>query len=1548
MSAKRLVNGRPVPQCSQAGYSLIEMIIALGMAVIVGAGLFAVYNAQQSASRKQRGFIALQTECNLVMDQVKQELLLAGYRGDETTAVKTFAAADAGAVTFEYFDDKAKFNDASPSEPSFDSGVPWDSQYSEHTQVRYVLNGSSLERKIKRWHRATSTYLAEGTQVLADNIQLLAFKYDRGDNTTIALPVSSADLDAIRNIKVDLACQSPKIDPVSGKRLQVALTASVAPRNIGLEANPKDTTAPGVPAELVAWDLGTCGSLRLRWKANTEADLEGYTIFYGLSSGAYSKRARLNRGPGTAGQFEYYTLTDLTATTYAAANATPPTPAEYHIVITAFDKSGNQSGYSAEVANAAQSVTAEPANDAFGSAASDTVINPAAPPDPSPFTATPPPLPAQNSLALAWATPTPAVEGLLGYLLFRDESSADFTPVGTAKGQGNCIADPGELGPAAVSYLDTGLVGCRTYYYKLVAVHCDTTLPVGSRGAKASGAPLDTTPPATPLIVARSGYGRIILSLQNGTDADFDFTRVSFNRGLPGANNFPVLQADGTVTNGTPIPDAFPWPGTRGSGVYDNPGTQPGINFNNEDDGNPANLVAGLDLNSEYYFLAVSYDFCGNPTPPVTEAKTAGVQCSDCEAGLLCQGPPPTPGVIAATGCFGTDGINISWTYPYLSDTDLTGQYRDLAGFHVWRREGDTWGLNVNDPDSWGPGGAVELTGGTPIWFTNFQDAGAVYPAPEDGKTYSYLVQATDCYWEQHHGKAESDWPDPLNSPEDNSTSYFRNNLYLGRPVFESFFGAPYARFEGLAPAGSLVNIVVRSLLYSAEQFPVEAGMRTISIGTEQFACASATPATGPLGLSYFTGCTRGANATLVGPHPVGSTVTPVSSPPPVDAITGVLSSDNAVTRFRHNLVNLRLKNTAAGTLNPQTVTATWQNANARLQLVSLGDGNTTPAQGPYAGDSVSGAPFSLTSASLAAQDEEIPLVLAFRKPDTTVDASTNMRSDLLNVSLAWTNPSMDATACTAALESRTVPPGPIVSRVTLSQPSAGTIAQAIPGNAASPTQPNSIIVPGTVSVDVYAEVLDTSLAGLSSVKLYYKVDNSATPPPVAGSYPEFSGSGYNAIDMEYVAGNEWRTPVDDPIEPNEGSGVWFFVVAVDNNGDFDREPEIDRGAFEYYQQLADVCNNFPKPPSLVGDDTSGYVTLTITDDPNNTDGSPRSDFNGYKVFRSVDGGAWTLWRTLLLGTSSTVDTSADLATRSYAYYATSLDTCVPANVSTASRVFAECIGAPACSVSLTSTADPIYPGNTFNINLSICSKRNGTAGERIWAQSCSLQTADADPISLVEDGDTGTFQIDGGAYSGKTAVSTWLPANYPSPFTNLDLKVEPLGAPPSDTVTVSGFVNLTPLNYPSGPSGWDDTCVTLPTCSATLGVIPDPCLSPVTPTMGTVTASYTANNCNAGNNNVRLTWTPPAAGTYTYYKVYRCNGADCNPTALYADRVTDDADTALAGFQWLDSNPGGKLDASAVKLWYKVTAVNDKCATDIRETPLSSVTKVSDGCAPN
>jgi hypothetical protein len=72
------------------------------------------------------------------------------------------------------------------------------------------------------------------------------------------------------------------------------------------------------------------GSVKLSWNANTENDVAGYRIYFGTSSGNYSKVE-------IAGKATTYTVNDLQE------------GATYYFVVTAYDNSGNESGYSEEV-----------------------------------------------------------------------------------------------------------------------------------------------------------------------------------------------------------------------------------------------------------------------------------------------------------------------------------------------------------------------------------------------------------------------------------------------------------------------------------------------------------------------------------------------------------------------------------------------------------------------------------------------------------------------------------------------------------------------------------------------------------------------------------------------------------------------------------------------------------------------------------------------------------------------------------------------------------------------------------------------------------------------------------------------------------------------------------------------------------------------------------------------------------------------------------------------------------------------------------------------
>ena len=71
-------------------------------------------------------------------------------------------------------------------------------------------------------------------------------------------------------------------------------------------------------------------TILVEWDPNTEEDLAGYRVHYGWAAGEYTKV--IEAGIETSCQFE----------------AAPATGGTIHIAVTAYDTSGNESGYSDE------------------------------------------------------------------------------------------------------------------------------------------------------------------------------------------------------------------------------------------------------------------------------------------------------------------------------------------------------------------------------------------------------------------------------------------------------------------------------------------------------------------------------------------------------------------------------------------------------------------------------------------------------------------------------------------------------------------------------------------------------------------------------------------------------------------------------------------------------------------------------------------------------------------------------------------------------------------------------------------------------------------------------------------------------------------------------------------------------------------------------------------------------------------------------------------------------------------------------------------------
>jgi hypothetical protein len=99
--------------------------------------------------------------------------------------------------------------------------------------------------------------------------------------------------------------------------------------------------------------------------------------------------------------------------------------------------------------------------------------------------------------------------------------------------------------------------------------------------------------------------------------------------------------------------------------------------------------------------------------------------------------------------------------------------------------------------------------------------------------------------------------------------------------------------------------------------------------------------------------------------------------------------------------------------------------------------------------------------------------------------------------------------------------------------------------------------------VNVIAHVHDDAGKGIAGVVLYYSVtDQTVLTPP---------SSGWTDIDMQSIGGDNWslRTAGDDRSLQNfNGKRVWYYIMATDSIGNYDRDPAPDAGWFATTRSL--------------------------------------------------------------------------------------------------------------------------------------------------------------------------------------------------------------------------------------------------------------------------------------------------------------------------------------------------------------------------------------------
>jgi fibronectin type 3 domain-containing protein len=220
------------------------------------------------------------------------------------------------------------------------------------------------------------------------------------------------------------------------------------------------------------------GNADLSWNANTEPDLAGYRIYYGTSprsSAPYSNLldVGLTATPGAPAR----TLTNL-ADGYT-----------YYFAVTAYDTSGNESGYSVEVSKALPLPDTSP------------------PSVPSSMTASPV---SSSQINLSWSASTDSGgSGLAGYRIERCAGSGcgNFAEIGVT---------------SQTTYGDTGLAAGTVYAYRVRAYdNAGNNSGYSSTASATTQPPSDVTAPSVPgaLTGVAASPSQVNLSWSASTDS---------------------------------------------------------------------------------------------------------------------------------------------------------------------------------------------------------------------------------------------------------------------------------------------------------------------------------------------------------------------------------------------------------------------------------------------------------------------------------------------------------------------------------------------------------------------------------------------------------------------------------------------------------------------------------------------------------------------------------------------------------------------------------------------------------------------------------------------------------------------------------------------------------------------------------------------------------------------------------------------------------------------------------------------------------------------
>ncbi len=1248
---------------NERGITFVELLVSMAITAVISASLYGVYATFFKQVNIQDQVQETLQNARAAISFMERELVNAGLESVEAEAL---TEATASSIEFVYKD---------PDDPAISTTG------GQKIRVKYGLETVSgvqyLYRSVAICADALCTAASGSNEPIIGYVSALNITYFDSDGGSL----NPTDVDtraAVRFATIELKTITKEILTGMEAAKEFTVKTHVRIRNFGIGTTASDTDPPDRPTNVLVRDPGECSSLMVKWNKSPSGDVAGYKIFYGTTAGTYIGVVDVpfSNFPTSCSK----TSTDFQCTITPTLVTLEHTPSDgtvtntYYIVVKAYDNYFLNSVPSDEVSgNPATS------NSDFTGGDQDSTINPVKPGAVVNFIGSDGP--SDNQVLLSWdAYDTDTYPDVTGMRLYRSTSAmttypivADGTNIIWLAGEPDTGRSGGDIAVGDTSYTDisASLSGCQMYYYAIAPANCDTSLI------------RDDDP------IEDGDNTKYIVS-------DYDFTNGD---GASGAATDTPSGADTSPaeTTAPPAPTFSVRAGWRRVNVNL---TQPNVT-------DLARSCIYVNESSSYPELqtdTILYPLTGDGCLQIDTSLTSSAQLIPNSGGIYTEaelGPGDSVGIFQ-------ESMTV--------ETPVMPELTEFGTFSYRAVSLDDCG-NVSPVT--GAQAVTVLCGEDPA-VAEYTSNSINHPKPPAVTlpTVSACSGSSSLSWTAVSSDPSTD-STPTN-PYDlagyrilrSTTSDFSSGntlLTSGAP----FWGTSYGNSGLVDGEGYYYRIISTDCVYEGVD-PVD----SIVIGDADtnYVHSADLPVVYPGKIHRDEKCEGAGSCTQDGHREVLTGV---------DMDNALGSGDNSATpqtSFNHDKVTLFFENTSGGTFTIHTLSTAWVNTEAYLSNVKIGGGRGGLGEISTSIDIADTQTVSFATPQVRAvvnrdiDDVQIPanaryVPIEFTFTDSLGDP-IDMRDDMLLFELNTQNDSTLTTTCTSnltiseTLESISVPFGPSVSATQQDRPTSPTFGYPVPGSAGLNSVPSGgdadLLVVGNISVNIFALVKSNTTDGELGGKI-------ALNTPVlnyivtARTVTEAPTSGYTAVTMTDTGGGIYT----GAIPPNDGKRIWYYILAIDADGNFDRDPEIDSGSYSYDQDtyVFDVCDLTPNAPTgLTATDNGLDADLEWTAPTHYTDGSlidTDLDPTAYIIYR--DGVVIDKVADPTL-TFTDVDPANPLTSGVFSYNVSVMNSCADPgpNEGAQSSTSSTCIGASGLGL-MSVDKTSILTGESFTVTVTDC-----------------------------------------------------------------------------------------------------------------------------------------------------------------------------------------------------------------------------------------------------